>query len=162
MTPTSTEIRQTFAGLASYESFLNKDPYYYEATKWHRRLRKNRLKCRPFSLRQKGENLFVLHETQSEILATRMSVDLTPKHDEEPDNGLFQHLYDHNILTYDRRRLEQIELNSEVAERLCALIVFEAGEDLQAALSALEVRRHALAIRDWGEISFCLDNGAAQ
>lgn len=140
MSPTTTETRRLFAGFASYESFLNNDPFYYASTKWHQRLRKKRLKCRPFRLQEWDRFLFVVHDTQNELLLTRVSVEFAPCHEEHPDDPFFEHLYQHNILAYDRAQLEQAMLNSEVEERLCALITFEAGQDLLVAISALDMR----------------------
>lgn len=157
------EIRRPFAGFAAYESFLNNDPYYYTSTKWHQRLRKRRLKCRPFSLRQ-GDGLFVVHDTQAELLATRLSVDLTPWHEQWPDSAFFQHLYEHNILAYHPLQLEQVELNSEVEEKLCGLIAFEAdAHDLQPAIAALDVRIYAPASwPSWWDCNWRLDEEASR
>ena len=115
---------------------------------WCQRLLKKHLQCDPFTLRQMTSFLFVVHDSGSELVATRLSVEFPPLHEELPDWAFFRHLYDHNILAYRPGQLEQIELNSEVAERLCALILFEAGEDLEATLSALEVRVHRPTERD--------------
>lgn len=142
MTNQTIESRKDFAGLASYKCFLNNDPHYYAYTKWHQHLRKKRLRCQPFRLRQMDGFLFVVHDAESELVATRMSVDLTPVHEQDPDWAFFQYLYNHNILAYERSQLERTALNGEVEERLCALIRFEAGADLQPALSALDVRFH--------------------
>lgn len=84
--------------------------------------------------------MFVIHDTKTELLATLLSIELNPYHEVQPEKSFFRHLYEHNILAYDRSQLEAVEINSEVTERLYALIGFSANGDLQQVLSALDIR----------------------
>jgi hypothetical protein len=78
MTSTDLQQRRWYGAFVPYGPFLNNDPHYFPRTKWNRFIRAGRVKCRPFSLRQEEFSLYVVHDSESELLATRMAVDHTP------------------------------------------------------------------------------------
>lgn len=114
--------RNTYAGLCPYYPYVNAEI------------------MPPHSQGEVTDMMFVVHDTKTELLATLLSIELNPRHEVQPDKSFFRHLYEHNILAYDRSQLEAVEINSEVTERLYALISFSANADLQQVLSALDIR----------------------
>ena len=79
-----TDNWQTFVGFASYNSRINTEYGHLVSQMWCQRLLKKHLQCDPFTLRQMTSFLFVVHDSGSELVATRLSVEFPPLHDELP------------------------------------------------------------------------------
>lgn len=131
-----------YGGLASYQDFLSNDPHYSERTKWNRIIRASGQKCRPYSVRQDRWFLYVAHETEHELLATRLAVDLEPATDPLED-GWIADLRRRGLLAYRRHMLQQQPQNSEVTERLKAILFFRAKPaELSSLVSLLGIEAH--------------------
>jgi len=138
----TTSDRRWYGGLASYRDFLSNDPHYFERTKWNRIIRATGQKCRPYSVRQDGWFLYVAHQTESELLATRLAVDLEPATDPLED-GWIDDLRRRGLLAYRRHMLEQQPQNPEVTERLNAVLFFQAtATELSGLLTLLGIGAH--------------------
>ncbi len=147
---------RAYIGLAAYTNFLNNDPFHYERTKWNGLLIKKGMKCRPFRLQQLGDCLCAVHSDENELLATRMTLDHEPLPHLGPDDGLVAMLRRNNVLTYWRGAIDAEDVTEEVADRLCAIVLFVApsfqAEEVASALGMLRcsaLPEGSRTVMDW-------------